>query len=133
MASAGPCCPTGGTGTLAEAEATEVAGLLAALADPVRLRIYAAIVAAGEICACDLEGPSGRSQPTVSHHTARLARAGLIAGERRGRWTWWTADPRRAAHLASALADVLPSPPGDHRPATAERRPIARRADGLTG
>ncbi len=70
-----------------------VAEVFAALGDPVRLRIYWMIAATDEICSCSLEAPLGRSQSTVSHHTSKLAQAGLIEGERRGRWTWWRVVP----------------------------------------
>jgi len=86
-----------------EAEAVELARLLAALADPVRLRLLSLVAASGEICSCDLEQPLGRSQPTVSHHTKVLAEAGLLVGERRGRWTWWRLAPERLAALRRAL------------------------------
>ncbi len=38
---------------------------------------------------------SGKSQPTISHHTKVLADAGLIRGEKRGRWVWWRIVPER--------------------------------------
>ena len=43
----------------------------------------------GEVCACDFVGPVERSQPTVSHHLKVLTEAGLVEGERRGRWIWY--------------------------------------------
>lgn len=46
-----------------------------------------------------LEEPLGKSQPTISHHTGILAEAGLLAGERRGRWVWWSIVPDRLASL----------------------------------
>lgn len=88
---------------LSEAEAVELARVLAALADPVRLRLLSLVASGPEICSCDLEGPLGRSQPTVSHHTKVLADAGLISGERRGRWTWWRVHPDRLADVRRAL------------------------------
>ena len=30
--------------------------------------------------------PLGKSQPTISHHTRVLARAGLIEGDKRDKW-----------------------------------------------
>jgi ArsR family transcriptional regulator len=60
------------------------------------------IAAEGDVCSCNLEEPVGKSQPTVSHHTRILANAGLITGEKRGRWTYWRAVPGRldvVAHL----------------------------------
>jgi ArsR family transcriptional regulator len=56
-----------------------------------------------ETCSCDLEGPLGRSQPTVSHHTKVLAEAGLLVGDKRGRWTWWRVNPERLDAIRRAL------------------------------
>jgi ArsR family transcriptional regulator len=91
---------------LPEAEADELAQAFAALADPVRLRLLSFIAAAGEVCSCDLLVPLGRSQPTVSHHTKILADAGLIAGEKRGRWVWWSIVPARVADVRAALGST---------------------------
>jgi hypothetical protein len=33
-----------------------------------------------------------------------LAEAGLIVGEKRGRWVWWSLVPERVAELCDALA-----------------------------
>ena len=88
---------------LQEAEADELALAFAALADPVRLRLLSFIAAAGEVCSCDLLVPLDRSQPTVSHHTKVLADAGLITGEKRGRWVWWSIVPGRVADVRRAL------------------------------
>lgn len=102
-----PSCSTGGSGTLrtplSEPEAEELARTLGALADPVRLRLLSLVAARDEVCSCELEAPLGRSQPTISHHTKVLADAGLIVGERRGRWTWWHAVPERLAAVRDAL------------------------------
>lgn len=99
----GFCCPSLVEAPLSEAEATELAGLLAALADPVRLRLLSIVAARSEVCSCDLEAPLGKSQPTVSHHTKVLSGAGLLVGEKRGRWTWWRVDPSRLAAVRRAL------------------------------
>jgi ArsR family transcriptional regulator len=102
----GQCCPTVSEATLSEVDATELARRFAALADPARLRILSllASAAAGEVCACDLVEPVGRSQPTVSHHLKVLSEAGLITGDKRGRWVWYRAVPERLAQLRGALA-----------------------------
>ena len=88
---------------LAESDAAELAHAFAALADPVRLRLLSLVAAAGEVCSCDLERPLGKSQPTISHHTKALADAGLIVGEKRGRWMWWSIVPGRLTDLRAAL------------------------------
>lgn len=97
------CCASVVADVLAADEAVQLAAAFAALADPVRLRLLNLVITAGEVCSCDLTGPLGRSQPTVSHHTKVLADAGLITGEKRGRWVHWRAEPERLAALRSAL------------------------------
>jgi len=78
--------------------------LFAALADPVRLRLYTLIAAADdEVCACSFVDAVGRSQPTVSHHLRILRDSGLITGEKRGTWVWYRANPGRAAEIVQLL------------------------------
>jgi ArsR family transcriptional regulator, arsenate/arsenite/antimonite-responsive transcriptional repressor len=98
------CCPAVLRAPLSEADADDLARVFAALADPVRLRLLSLIADAGEVCSCDLLEPLGKSQPTISHHTRALADAGLIAGEKQGRWVWWTIVPERLEAVRSALA-----------------------------
>jgi len=88
---------------MTEEEADQLASILTALADPVRLRLLSIVAAQGEACSCNLEGPLGKSQPTISHHTRLLAEAGLITGERRGKWTWWSLVPERLALVRRLL------------------------------
>ena len=96
------CCPTVTT-ALSPDEAAQLAAGFAALADPVRLRLFSLVASAEEVCSCDLQEPLGKSQPTVSHHTKALVEAGLIVGEKRGRWMWWRAVPERLEALQAAL------------------------------
>jgi ArsR family transcriptional regulator len=91
------------SGVLNEEEAREVASIFDALSDPVRLRILSLIAADQEVCSCNLEEPVGKSQPTISHHTRVLASAGLITGEKRGRWTYWRIVPGRLDQVAALL------------------------------
>ena len=99
-----PCCAPVLEAPLPESAATELAHVFGALAEPTRLRLLSLIAASGEVCACELLAPLGRSQPTVSHHTKVLADAGLISGEKRGRWVWWSIVPERIAEVRGALA-----------------------------
>ena len=100
------CCPAVLSAPLTDEKATELAGAFAVLADPVRLRLLSLLASApaGEACVCELVEPLGRSQPTVSHHLKILAEAGLIAGEKRGRWVWYRVVPERGDLLRSVLA-----------------------------
>jgi ArsR family transcriptional regulator, arsenate/arsenite/antimonite-responsive transcriptional repressor len=102
------CCPPLLEAPLGDGEAADLAHVFAALSDPVRLRLLSLIAAAGEVCACELLAPVGRSQPTVSHHTKVLADAGLISGEKRGRWVWWSIVPARISELRDALDSAGP-------------------------
>ena len=97
------CCSSVVDAPLSEADASELARVLGALADPVRLRLLSLVASHDEICSCDLETPLGRSQPTVSHHTKVLADAGLLVGEKRGRWVWWRVEPGRLGAVRQAL------------------------------
>ena len=99
------CCPALSDGAMGEAEAVELAGLFKALADPVRLRLLSMVAAVpdGEVCACDMIEPIGRSQPTVSHHMAALVDAELVTREQRGRWAWYRINPARLEAARSVL------------------------------
>jgi ArsR family transcriptional regulator, arsenate/arsenite/antimonite-responsive transcriptional repressor len=101
------CCPPVTATVLGEAEATDLAAVLKALADPVRLRLVSLIAAApeGEICACELPALLNRSQPTVSHHLTQLVRAGLLDREQRGKWAWFRIRPDGFAALRTALGE----------------------------
>ncbi|HUZ21138.1 MAG TPA: metalloregulator ArsR/SmtB family transcription factor [Acidimicrobiales bacterium] len=88
---------------LGQGDADELARVFAALADPVRLRLLSIVAAQGEVCSCDLEVPLAKSQPTISHHTRVLVEAGLLHGEKRGRWTWWRVSADRLAALRRVL------------------------------
>jgi ArsR family transcriptional regulator len=88
---------------LSESDALELAGVLAAISDPVRLRLLSIVAANDQVCSCDLEAPLARSQPTISHHTRILTEAGLIIGEKRGRWVWWRIAPDRLGAVRRAL------------------------------
>ncbi len=98
------CSPMSGT-ALSEGEAIDLSQIFSALSDPARLRMLSLIASDTEVCSCALEEPLNKSQPTVSHHTRILAEAGLIVGEKRGRWMWWRVVPERLNDVARILTD----------------------------
>ncbi len=102
-ATSATCCSTGTEAPLSDAQAAVLAHTYAAVADPVRLKLLSLIAAAGELCSCDMTDPLGKSQPTVSHHTKILSEAGLITGDKRGRWVYWSVVPSRAAFVRQVL------------------------------
>jgi ArsR family transcriptional regulator len=70
--------------------AAETSDLLKALADPTRLSMVASLTHAdGAICICDFTAAFGLSQPTISHHMAKLRVAGLVESQRRGVWAYY--------------------------------------------
>jgi ArsR family transcriptional regulator len=99
------CCAPVSAEALDDDQAEVLARSFAALADPTRLRLLSLIASAadGEVCACELVEPSGRSQPTISHHMKILVDAGLVSREKRSLWVWYRVVPERLAALRSAL------------------------------
>ena len=102
------CCPSVLASPLDPAQATALALGFSAISDPVRLMILSILAAApaGEVCVCDFVKPLGKSQPTISHHLKILSDAGLVHGDRRGKWVWYSLDRARLADLRSALQPV---------------------------
>lgn len=98
-----PCCASVLAEPLDESDAERLASRFAALADPIRLRLLSLIASAEQVCSCDLQDPLDRSQPTISHHTKILADAGLISGEKKGRWVWWSVVPGAMAELRATI------------------------------
>jgi ArsR family transcriptional regulator, arsenate/arsenite/antimonite-responsive transcriptional repressor len=94
------CCAPLSVGPLSLEQAEQVAPLLKALADPVRLRLMSLVASreGGEACVCDLTDAFDLSQPTISHHLKVLHEAGLLDREKRGVWVYYRA---RADALAS--------------------------------
>lgn len=106
VVSATACCAPLATAPLTADEAKELAVLLKAIADPTRLRLLSLMLAneSYEACTCDLTGPLGLSQPTVSHHLKKLAEAGLVRADRRaGPWTYYRVVPESMAGLAAII------------------------------
>ncbi len=99
------CCPSVLASPLDSSEAAELAKGFTALADPVRLRVLSILAATpgGEVCVCDFVDSLGKSQPTVSHHLKILSEVGLVHGDRRGKWVWYSLDRDRLASLCAAI------------------------------
>jgi ArsR family transcriptional regulator len=97
------CCSPLVDEAMSEVEAHDMARIFGALSDPARLRMLSMIASEDEVCSCALEEPLGKSQPTISHHTRVLSEAGLITGEKRGRWIWWRVVPERLQEVGRVL------------------------------
>jgi ArsR family transcriptional regulator len=99
------CCTSLLAPSLSEQDAAELAKGFSALGDPVRLRLLNLLGSApdGEVCICNLVEPIGKSQPTISHHMKLLVEAGLVGGERRGKWVWYSLNRARLSALRTAI------------------------------
>jgi ArsR family transcriptional regulator len=101
----GCCAPIRADVPDAEA-ADRLSAAFKALGDPARVRLLGLLgsAAGGEVCACDLVEPLGKSQPTVSHHLKILREAGLVTAEKRGTNVWYAVVPEQLEALRAALA-----------------------------
>ena len=99
------CCAPGDLGALLDSGvAARAAAVAKALADPVRVQLLDAIRQRDEVCQCDLHPLFDLSQPTISHHLRKLADAGLIRVERRGRWAYYSTDHDALKELKAWLS-----------------------------
>lgn len=72
--------------------------LFKGFAEPTRLRILN-LLAAGELCVCDLVDVLELPQPMVSRHLAFLRRSGLVTATREWKFAHYRlADPTNAVH-----------------------------------
>jgi ArsR family transcriptional regulator, arsenate/arsenite/antimonite-responsive transcriptional repressor len=105
------CTPLSGTAMSAE-QAVQVAPLLKALADPVRLRLVSLIASSttGEACVCDLNDAFDLTQATISHHLKVLHSAGLLDREKRGVWVYYAVRPEALSAVAGLFSTIAPVP-----------------------
>jgi ArsR family transcriptional regulator, arsenate/arsenite/antimonite-responsive transcriptional repressor len=97
------CCAPLVRQPLDAVEAAELAAVLKALGEPVRLRLLSLIGAhdGGEACVCELLDAFELTPPTISHHLKVLREAGLIDSERRGTWVYYWVRPEAIARLGA--------------------------------
>ena len=101
------CCPPLSRAPLSRAQAEQVAPLLKALADPVRLRLMSLVAShpGGEACGCDLADTFDLSQPTISHHLKVLHDCGLLDRDKRGVWVYYRARTGALASIGALIGD----------------------------
>jgi ArsR family transcriptional regulator len=107
-----PCCtPLTGT-AMSVGQAEQIAPLLKALADPVRLRLVSLIAASagGEACVCDLNDAFDLTQATISHHLKVLHSAGLLDRDKRGVWVYYAVRPGALAAVANLFDTAALAP-----------------------
>ena len=103
--SAAACCSPLLREPLTVDQAEQLAPMLKALADPVRLRLLSIVAASegGEACVCDLNDAFDLSQPTISHHLKVLHDAGLLDRSKRGVWVYYAVRRDVLADLATLI------------------------------
>ena len=88
--------------------AEDRAELMKALADPHRLTILASLWKAEDpICICDFTAGLELTQPTISHHMAKLREAGLVDAEKRGIWIYYRLRDKLPAETRKLLSQLL--------------------------
>jgi ArsR family transcriptional regulator, arsenate/arsenite/antimonite-responsive transcriptional repressor len=99
------CCSPLTSQPLTAGQAGQVAPLLKALADPVRLRLMSLVASheGGEACICDLNDAFDLSQPTISHHMKVLHDAGLVDRDKRGVWVYYRVRTQALASLGALI------------------------------
>jgi ArsR family transcriptional regulator, arsenate/arsenite/antimonite-responsive transcriptional repressor len=104
-AGAAACCPPLSAQPLSAEQAEQIAPMLKALADPVRLRLMSLVASheGGEACICNLNAAFDLSQPTISHHMKVLHDAGLVDRDKRGVWVYYRARPQALASLGALI------------------------------
>ncbi len=88
--------------------ASHTSKLMKALADPTRLTMLASLWKAdAPICICDFTAGLRLSQPTISHHMAKLKEAGLVDSERRGIWIYYRVHDKLAPATRLVLGQLI--------------------------
>jgi ArsR family transcriptional regulator len=91
----------------------KLTGRLAALADPVRLRLVG-VLAGGGRCVCDLQEQVPVPANLLSYHLRVLRDAGLVTATRRGRWVDYRLDDGGFAALWTQASAAGVPLPGEH-------------------
>jgi ArsR family transcriptional regulator len=55
------------------------------------------------VCICDFTATFDLSQPTLSHHMAKLREAGLVEATRQGIWAYYRLKPHLPPHVRKII------------------------------
>ena len=100
------CCAPLLREPITASQAADLARILKALADPIRLQLVSIVAAHdnSEACVCELTEHLGLSQPNISYHLKLLMEAGIFTREKRGVWMYYTLQPAALDAVAAILA-----------------------------
>ena len=73
-----------------------------ALSDKNRLLILD-MLSCGEMCACDIMEGLELTQPTISHHMKVLQHAGLVNGDKKGKWIVYSINNEKVEGLCDFI------------------------------
>lgn len=92
--------------SLLPGDAVELERLLRSIADRHRLTILNMLVGArgAQICVCEFTAALDLPQQNVSYHLKQLVDAGVIARERRGRYSYYALAEGTLDHIATLVA-----------------------------
>jgi ArsR family transcriptional regulator len=79
---------------------------LSVLSEEVRYRILSLIASKGELTAKDILEEFDFTQPTLSHHMACLAGAGLVNVKRKGRFAYYSVNKDTIDLVASGISSL---------------------------
>ena len=79
---------------------------LSVLSEEVRFRILSLIASKGELAAKDILEKFDFTQPTLSHHMACLAEAGLVNVKRKGRFAYYSVNKDMIDLVSSGIASL---------------------------
>jgi len=77
-----------------------------AVNDETRVKILDFIALHGEVCVCDIESAFNMIQSRISRHLKILKDAGFLAVDRRGKWAYYSINPRLNT-LEASLLDAI--------------------------
>jgi ArsR family transcriptional regulator, arsenate/arsenite/antimonite-responsive transcriptional repressor len=102
------CCAPLLREPLTASQASDLARIMKALADPTRLRLVSMVAAheGHEACVCDLTDPLGLTQPTISHHLKILVDAGIFSRDKRGKWAYYALVPGALDAVSAVMSTV---------------------------
>lgn len=88
-----------------ELDERKTAAIFKAFCDENRIRIIKRL-RGGEKCACKLLEELNVTQPTLSHHMKILCDAGIVAGRKEGKWTYYSISGKGAKQARECLQQL---------------------------
>ena len=106
-------------------EVGRVADVFRVLGDPSRCRLVYALLAAGEICVCDLAAALGMSESNVSHHLRVLRDHGLVRPRRQGKMIFYAPDDEHISLLLDLTREHVAHAGAQGTPVNSPQSPLA--------